>query len=119
MRSTSAEEKAVWKMVKSPEIFARITFLRTEEGGLKGLTTAKFFGCPFLMDEQMNDCRLVLADVGPGQTVQVPITFLVPELVVDRLKVGRRFKLWHMRIIAEGEILKVFAQEPRPETGSC
>lgn len=94
----------------SPEILARVTFLRTEEGGRKGPTPSNFFGCPFLMDEQMNDCRLVLTDVGaisPGQTVEVPIAFLVPKLVVDRLKVGRKFKLWEMGIIAEGEILKV------------
>lgn len=94
----------------SPEIFAKVTFFRTEEGGLKRPTPANFFGCPFLMDEQMNDCRLVLTDVGsvnPGRTIEVPIAFLVPKLVVDRLKVGRKFKLWHMGIIAEGEILNV------------
>lgn len=94
----------------SPEIFARVTFLRTEEGGRKGPTPPNFFGCPFFMDEQMNDCRLVLTDVGPvspGQTVEVPIAFLAPKLVVDRLKVGRTFKLWEMGFIAEGEILKI------------
>lgn len=95
----------------SAEIFAKVTFFRTEEGGLKGPTPANFFGCPFVMDDQMNDCRLVLTDVGPvspGQTVEVPITFLVPKLVVDRLEVGRKFKLWHMGIIAEGKILTVY-----------
>jgi hypothetical protein len=95
----------------SPQIFARVAFFRTEEGGRKGPTLQDFFGCPFLMDDQMNDCRLILTDVGsisPGQTVEVPIAFLAPRLVVERLKAGRKFKLWEMGVIAEGEILKVF-----------
>ena len=102
----------------TPEIFARVAFLHAEEGGRKSPTPPNFFGCPFFMDEQMNDCRLILTDVGPvspGQTVEVPIVFLAPRLVVDRLKVGRRFKLWERGIIAEGEILKVFAQNESAE----
>ena len=93
------------------EILARVTFYVTEEGGRKGPTPPTWFGCPFFMDDQMNDCRLLLDGIGsisPGQTVDVPIVFLFPKLVVDRLKVGRKFKLWDMGIIAEGEILEVF-----------
>ena len=98
------------KMAMSPEIFARVHFFRAEDGGRKGPTSPKFFGCPFLMDGQKNDCRLVLSEVGsisPGQTIEVPIAFLAPNLVIERLKVGRKFELWEMGIIAEGEILKV------------
>lgn len=97
----------------APEIIAKLTFLRPEEGGRKMSTPSKFFGYPFLMDEQMNDCRLILTNIGPvspGQTVEVPIAFLAPKLVIDRLKVGRKFKLWERGVIAEGEILKVLAQ---------
>jgi hypothetical protein len=92
------------------DILARVTFFRTEEGGRKGPTSSTHFGYPFVMDDQMNDCRFFLEGIGsisPGQTVDVPIAFLFPKLVVDRLKVGRKFKLWEMGIIAEGEILEV------------
>lgn len=95
----------------SPEILAKVTFRRTEEGGRKGPTPPNFFSCPFFMDEQFNDCRLILSDIGsvsPGQTVEVPIAFLAPKLVVNRLKVGRKFALWEMGVIAEGEILQIF-----------
>jgi hypothetical protein len=93
-----------------PNIFATVTFKRTEDGGRKSATSSVFFSCPFLMDEKLNDCRLLLDGIGavePGQTVEVPIVFLNPSLLDGRLKVGRKFQLWEMRVIAEGEILKV------------
>lgn len=102
------------------KIFARVTFFRTEDGGHNGPTPPTFFGCPFVMDDQMNDCRLLLDGIGsisPGQTVEVPIIFLCPKLVVDRLKVGREFKLWEMGIIAEGDILEVSL--PQKQGSEC
>ena len=94
-----------------PEILARVTFYETRAGGRTSPTPHEFFGCIFKMDEKMNDCRLLLQDIGsvePGQTVDVPIKFLSPDLLGGRLVVGKKFQLWDGGIVALGEILKVF-----------
>lgn len=91
-----------------PEIIATVRFLNTDEGGRKGPTPDKSFGCLFSFGEENFDCRLDLSKTGPiepGQKVSVPIKFLFPEYVKELLKPGSRFYLRELRKIAEGEII--------------
>jgi hypothetical protein len=53
-------------------------------------------------------CRLYLTEVGridPGNEAIVPIRFLVPELISDKLESGLLFKLWEGHYFAEGTVL--------------
>jgi hypothetical protein len=53
-------------------------------------------------------CRLYLTDAGridPGSEATVPIRFLAPELVFDKLEPGLSFRLWDGKYFAEGTVL--------------
>lgn len=68
-----------------------------------------FFGDP---SEEGNDCAFLLDQAGVtlepgGPSEVVPIKFLFPDLVVDRLHPGTRFILWEGRKIGEAEVLEV------------
>lgn len=95
-------------------INAKVRFLETKEGGRSGPTTKDLFRCVFVMDHENNDCVLILGDdvrVAPGQTVEVPIAFLCPDLVTARLAPGKQFVLREVRTIAEGEVLELLNSE--------
>jgi hypothetical protein len=95
-------------MSGTPDVVARVRFYSTEEDGRKGPTRPDTYRCPLEFEGEKFDCGLHLSGpVAPGETVTVPITFLFPELIKPRLKVGSRFTLWEMRTIAEGVIEEV------------
>jgi hypothetical protein len=94
-----------------PDIFVKVNFYSTGEGGRKLPTDSKMFGSIFTINDSKHDCRLLLENIGaikPGETKSgVPIKFLCPELVIPKLKKGVKFYLWDMRNIAEGEVEQV------------
>ena len=94
-----------------PDVVVRVRLYRTEDGGRKNVITVGRFGCPFFYDGEAFDCRILLDQVGvslaPGETADVPIKFLRPDLVKPRLRAGARFKLWEGGDFAEGEVLEV------------
>jgi len=95
------------KMKRQPDIVAKVQFYSTEKGGRKGPTPSNTYRCPLEFEGEKFDCGLHLEKSGPiapGATATVPITFLSPELIKPRLKVGSRFTLWEMRAIAEGVV---------------
>ena len=97
-------------MNRRPDIVAKVWFYSTEEGGRKGPTPPTIYICPLEFEGEKFDCGLHLERSGPmipGATGTIPITFLFPELIKPRLKVGSRFTLWEMRTIAEGIVEEV------------
>ncbi len=96
-----------------PDIFARIRFNRTEEGGRKGPTPATYLGIPFHFEDGFYDCRLLLDGIGPlspGDEAVTPLKFLHPPGIVPRLEVGSKFKLWEGRDVADGEVTEILWQ---------
>jgi hypothetical protein len=94
-----------------PDLVARVHLYRTEEGGRGNTITGGRFGCPLVYDGEAFDCRILLgqggASLAPGQTADVFIKFLRPDLIKPRLQAGSRFKLWEGKDFADGEVLEV------------
>lgn len=92
------------------DILAELQFLKTEDGGRKSPIVRPVFGCIFEHSGEAHDCGIVLenhGDVWPGQKITVPIFFLRPDTVMDRLRVGDSFSLREDRVIATGSILQI------------
>lgn len=99
----------------TPDIRVRLRLRTADEGGRqKGEIPPVQFRCPFVFEDEMFDCRLLLDDAGtslqPGASYEgIPVKFLFPDLVKPRLAPGATFKLWEGRDIADGEVLEVVA----------
>ena len=94
----------------NPNILANITLYKTDQGGRKGPTPKDFFTCVLDFNGEKFSCRMYLYQIGsisPGDTVEVPITFTCPELILNRLKIGNKFKIWDGGFKGEGEVLKI------------
>lgn len=93
------------------DVIARVRLHTTEEGGRKKPIRPGWFACPFVYGGEAFDCRLLLDEastgIRPGDTAEVRITFLNPELVKPRLSPGSLFKLWEGGEFADGEVLSV------------
>jgi hypothetical protein len=93
-----------------PEVRARIRLLTTAEGGRKGPILGPSFGCPTRIQSRYFDCRLQTTPPGPialGETVEVQLQFLCPELALPLLAVGQAFALWEGHTIGEGIVLEL------------
>jgi hypothetical protein len=103
------------EQLEKHDAVVRVHLRARDAGGRTSAIPNTMYRCPVFFDEQReqaNDCVFffnqteeVAAPGGPG--VQVPVNFLVPELVAEKLKVGARFTLWEGRDIGEAEILSV------------
>ena len=92
------------------DFIANIKLYNKEEGGRESPTPADKLGCIFEFDGENFDCFLLLHEKGslqPGYEGNVPIVFLNPQYVKDRLKVGSRFTLRDYRIIGVGEVEEI------------
>lgn len=97
--------------MKGPNVLARVTFRRTEEGGLSEPTPPDTLRCISDFDGERFSCFVLLSEVGsvrPGDVVTVPIQFLYPEYVKPLLHIGRRFDLRDWRPIASVEVVEVY-----------
>ena len=93
-----------------PDVIADLRFFSESEGGRQSTTPPDYLGCIFEYEQEKFECRLLLEDVGPvapGGQVSVPIKFLKPDLVKQRLHVGSSFRLRELRPIAEGIVEKI------------
>ena len=101
-----------------PDIYARISLKKTEDGGRTGPILARDYGCPLFFQNEYElekhgyDCRLLLSQLGkgiaPGETLaKVPIRVLCPETVIPHLLVGARFQMWEGKVIGHGEVLSI------------
>ena len=97
-------------VASKPDIIASLRFYTTAEGGRTGPTPPDKLGCPLEFQGEFFDCRVLLDDTGPlkpGAKATVPILFLRPDLIKDRLQIGSRFTLWEMGTIAEGVVQEI------------
>ncbi|OGV52840.1 MAG: hypothetical protein A2X49_09360 [Lentisphaerae bacterium GWF2_52_8] len=96
--------------IQMGDIIAEASFIPAEYGGRKDATPSGFFGCPFLFNGKLYDCRLLLDKTGllqPGMTAIVPIKFLNPSIILPFIKTGDVFGLWEIRMIAYGKVISV------------
>src|SRR6266568_7777809 len=96
-----------------PDAVVRVRFLKTDEGGrATPIPPGGMFGCPFVFAGEYFDCRLFLQDrtapISPGDTVEVALKFLWPDLIKPRLRQGSPCGLWEGKIIADGVVSRVF-----------
>jgi len=98
-----------------PDLRGSLQFYSESAGGRKIATPSDYLGCIFEYEGENFECRLLLKDVGPiapGGRATVPIKFLRPELVKQRLHVGNRFRLREARTIGEGTVESI-VNDPR------
>ena len=91
-----------------PQVIANVRLFRWEQGGRLSAILAPHFNCPMEIAGELFTCRLYLTEVGrinPGSEATVPIRFLAPELVSDKLEPGLSFRLWDGDYFADGTVL--------------
>lgn len=93
-----------------PDVLAKLRFLSTKEGGRETPTPPDRLHCIFEYEDEGFDCILLLTELGalsPGQGGTVPIVFLYPQYIKDRLELGAKFLLRDYRVIGAGEVCEV------------
>lgn len=102
-----------------PDFIANVTLFPSAEGGRKGATPTRVFGCPLSFEGRFFDCRMLLGSVGallPGEEKEVPIKMLDFDAVRSMIKNGTRFEIWEGRVIGEGIVMScVSSSNIRPE----
>ena len=100
-----------YRVKVAPDILATVRLFRSEDGGPKN-TLRGDLRCPVQLGENYYDCQMQLWEVGPlepgAEKHEVPICFLCPDLVKDKLSQGVKFQIWDGRIIGEGTVSEVF-----------
>ena len=94
--------------VNEPHVIAKVRLFRPDQGGRFSAILAPRFTCPMDIAGELFTCRIYLTKVrriDPGSEAIVPIRFLAPELVLDKLEHGLSFKLWEGHYFAEGIVL--------------
>ncbi len=97
-------------MEKHPDIIAAIRYYTNKEAGRSIPTLLDTFRCPLSFEGKLFDCVIDLGKNGPltpGEKATVPITFVRPDLIKARLKVGSRFTLWGLGTIGEGTVEQI------------
>jgi len=99
----------------NPDILARIRLHDVGHVHRKELRPP-YFSCPFRFEGESFDCRILLEAAAPrlvaGAVAVLPIAFLNPPLVKDRLRPGSKFLLWDLGDFAEGVVIEILN---RPE----
>lgn len=91
----------------NPDARIVVRFLKPEESGRKADITILNYGCPLMVGGEGFDCRFEATDESVyhlGNTYDIPVKFLSPELALARLSVGQQITLWEGKTIAEGVI---------------
>jgi hypothetical protein len=98
-----------------PDIIANIKLYSKEDGGLNRAVHPLQIGFTFFYKKEYFDCRLLLDQLGVGlelgEYATVPIKFLHPEYLMQRLKPGQSFKLWRGKFIGDGKVVEVIDQK--------
>ncbi|MDP1609354.1 MAG: hypothetical protein Q8L98_08605 [Chlamydiales bacterium] len=101
-----------------PDIYIRVRFKTSEEGGrktsLKRKTTLgpDFYGCPLMVDGKIYDCRLLIGDkeIELGKYYEIPVKFLDKDLALPNLAVGKNITLLEGKEVANGQVIKICDQ---------
>jgi len=96
-----------------PDIFIEVRFKTAAEGGRQTAITIpehadSHYGCPLFVDGEGFDCRILVKGrtLELGQTYELPIKFLFPNLALPKISVGKSVKLWEGTDIAVGKVIR-------------
>lgn len=92
-----------------PDIYVKLRFRTTAEGGRKTSIIGDFYACPLIIDGEAYDCRLLIKNIELklGQFYEVPIKFLSRDLALPNLSIEKHVTLWEGREVADGEITQI------------
>jgi len=94
-----------------PDAIIEVRFKTTAEGGRQGnIVIAEIpYGCPLLVDGEAFDCRLLLMGqtLALGETYELPIKLLRPDLALPKLSAGKAVTLWEGKEIATGKVIRL------------
>jgi len=97
-------------MMRSDAII-KVRFKTTAEGGRQGaiIIVEHHYGCPLFVDGEAFDCRLLILGqtLQLGETYELPIKFLNPQLVLPKLSPAKSISLWEGKEIAVGEVVRL------------
>ena len=98
----------------NPDAFITVRFKTTAEGGRQGAIVIPerpeyHYGCPLFVDGEAFDCRLLITGqtLQLGETYELPIKFLNPDLAVSKLSPGKLVTLWEGKDIATGKVVRL------------
>ena len=102
-----------------PDIYIKVRFKTSEEGGRKTSVKRKtplgpdFYGCPLMVDGKAYDCRLLIGDkeIELGKYYEIPVKFLDKDLALPNLVVGKNIVLLEGREVADGQVTKICDQQ--------
>ena len=93
-----------------PDILIKVRFKTTAEGGRQGpiVIAEKPYGCPLFVEGEAFDCRLLVnpQTLHLGETYELPVKFLNPDLALPKLSPGKAVRLWEGKDIATGEVVR-------------
>jgi hypothetical protein len=98
-----------------PDAVIEVRLKTTDEGGRQGaIVVPEGFSmgrycCPLFVDGEAFDCCFLSfgKSLLLGETYQVPIKFLCPELVLPKLVEGKSITLWEGKDIGIGQVVLV------------
>jgi hypothetical protein len=94
-----------------PDAIIKVRFKTTAEGGRQGpiIIGQTPYGCPLFVEGEAFDCRLLVSaqTLQLGNSYELPIKFLNPNLVLSKLSPGKSVTLWEGKEIATGEIVRL------------
>ena len=77
------------------DAYIQVRFKTTEEGGRKSAVRGEYYPCPFAIDGELFECRLLLGGdcLDLGKTYELPVKFFYPAHVMPLLAEGKPFAL--------------------------
>lgn len=92
-----------------PDAIIEVRFKMPNENGRQTAVSGDYYGCPLVIEGEAFDCRLLLAgrSLELGETNEVPVKFLNPQLVLPKLAVGKPIVLWEGKDVATGKVMRV------------
>lgn len=98
-----------------PDIYIKVRFRRTSEGGRKTPLMRKsplvgdYYACPLMVDDVAYDCRLLIGDkvLELGEYYEIPVKFLNRDSVLPHLAIGKTVTLWEGKEVADAEVIRI------------
>jgi hypothetical protein len=98
-----------------PDIYIKVRFRTSEEGGRKTSVKRKtplgpdFYGCPLMIDGKAYDCRLFIGDneIELGKYYEIPVKFLDKDLALPNISIGKDITLWEGKQVADGKVTRI------------
>lgn len=95
-----------------PDAIIEVRFKMPSEDGRQSAVSGDYYGCPLVVEGEAFDCRLLLAGrrLELGETSEVPVKFLNPQLALTKLAAGKSFVLWEGKDVAAGKLVRVLGK---------